>query len=68
VPELEMHDVFLAATSQAEEEDMTKHDADNHANQLNPEHDAFWESRGWDERPDDWEERVEEDATQPESK
>ena len=30
-------------------------DADNHANQLNPNHDAYWESRGSDERPDDWE-------------
>ncbi len=34
---------------------------DNHANQLNPNNDAYWESRGWDERPDDWEERVEEE-------
>ena len=33
-------------------------DLDNHANQLNPNNDAYWESRGHDERPDDWEERV----------
>ena len=33
-------------------------DRDNHANQLNPNNDAYWESRGWDERPDDWEEIV----------
>lgn len=33
-------------------------DRDNHANQLNPNNDAYWESRGWDERPDDWEELV----------
>jgi len=32
---------------------------DNHANQLNPNSDAYWESRGWDERPDDWQERIE---------
>ena len=36
-----------------------KDDLDNHANQLNPNHDAYWESRGFDERPDDWEERHE---------
>ena len=29
---------------------------DNHANQLNPNNDAYWESRGLDERPEDWEE------------
>ena len=33
-------------------------DLDNHANQLNPNSDAYWESRGWDDRPDDWEERA----------
>lgn len=32
-----------------------KSDMDNHANQLNPEHDAYWESRGYDERPEDYE-------------
>lgn len=30
---------------------------DNHANQCNPNNDAYWQSRGEDERPDDWEER-----------
>lgn len=29
-------------------------DLDNHTNQLNPEHDAYWQSRDFDERPDDW--------------
>lgn len=24
-------------------------DLDNHANQLNPEHEAYWESRGFDD-------------------
>ena len=33
-------------------------DLDNHADQLNPNNDAYWESRGDDERPDDWEERA----------
>ena len=34
---------------------------DNRANQLNPNNDAYWESRGYDERPDDWEDRLEDD-------
>ena len=39
--------------------DQDKADRDNHANQLNDNNDAYWESRGYDERPDDWEERDE---------
>ena len=35
-------------------------DMDNHANQLNPNNDAYWSSRGEDDRPDDWEEGAEE--------
>ena len=30
-----------------------KDDLDNHANQLNPDHDEYWHSRGYDDRPDD---------------
>lgn len=30
---------------------------DNRSNQLNPNNDAYWQSRGDDERPEDWEER-----------
>lgn len=41
--------------------DHDKDDRDNHANQLNPENDAYWQSRGEDERPDDWEERIAKD-------
>ncbi|WP_260428293.1 hypothetical protein [Burkholderia sp. Bp9031] len=37
---------------------MEKHDLDNHSDQLNPNNDAYWQSRGEDERPDDWEERL----------
>ena len=37
---------------------MSDPDDDNHANQLNPNHDAYWESRGEEGRPEDWEERV----------
>ncbi|HEX2094195.1 MAG TPA: hypothetical protein VHG28_17460 [Longimicrobiaceae bacterium] len=35
---------------------------DNRANQLNPEHDAYWQSRGEDERPEDWEDRREQET------
>ena len=31
-------------------------DRDNRANQLNPNNDAYWQSRGYDGRPDDWDE------------
>lgn len=33
---------------------MAKHDDDNHSNQLNPNNDAYWQSRDEDERPEDW--------------
>ena len=39
---------------------------DNHADQLNPNNDAYWESRGEDERPDDWEDRVAESSSDDE--
>ena len=35
----------------------SQQELDNYANQLNPEHDAYWQSRGEDERPDDWAEQ-----------
>ena len=38
---------------------MSKADQDNRADQLNPNNDAYWQSRGRDERPDDWEEAAE---------
>lgn len=34
---------------------------DNRANQLNENNDAYWQSRGYDERPDDWEDRSDEE-------
>ena len=37
-------------------------DLDNHANQMNPNNDAYWQSQGEDERPDDWVERTEQDG------
>lgn len=41
--------------------DPSQADLDNHANQLNENNDAYWQSRGEDERPDDWQNRDEED-------
>jgi len=38
-----------------------KDDMDNHSDQLNPNNYAYWESRGYDERPDDWEGQVDDD-------
>lgn len=39
----------------------SKSDNDNRANQLNDNHDAYWQSRGCDERPGNWEDRSDED-------
>ena len=36
----------------------SKDENDNHANQMNPNNDAYWESRGHDERPDDREDQA----------
>lgn len=38
-----------------------KSDRDNHANQLNENNHAYWQSRGYDERPDDWEDGSDDD-------
>lgn len=40
---------------------MGRADQDNHADQMNPNNDAFWQSRGEDERPADWQEQSEDD-------
>lgn len=37
-----------------------KDNDDNRANQLNPNNDAYWQSRGEDERPQDWSDQVDE--------
>ena len=37
---------------------MAQHDTDNRADQLNPENDAYWQSRGEDERPDNCEDQL----------
>lgn len=43
-------------------------DLDNHANQMNPNNDEYWHSRGRDERPDDWDERIDEEDDRAEAK
>ena len=40
---------------------MGQHDLNNYSNQLNPENDAYWQSRGEDERPDDYQEQLDND-------
>lgn len=41
---------------------MANHDDDNRSRQLDPEHDAYWQSRGEEEGPDDWEEQLDGDS------
>ena len=41
-------------------------DLDNRANQMNPNNDEYWQSRGYDERPDDWEDRASEEKNKAE--
>lgn len=36
--------------------DKEQADLDNHSNQLNPNNDEYYNSRGEDGRPDDWDE------------
>ena len=31
---------------------------DNRANQLKPNNNAYWQSRGYDERPDNWDDLI----------
>ena len=39
-------------------------DRNNHANQMNPNNDAYWRSRGYNERPEDWEDQVDQKEEQ----
>lgn len=41
--------------------DYSQEELDNHSDQLNPNNDTYWSDRGYDERPDDWEELVDQD-------
>ncbi|MCP3930248.1 MAG: hypothetical protein GY705_14235 [Bacteroidetes bacterium] len=40
---------------------MSKSNNDNHANQCNPNNDAYWQSRGEDFRSENWEDRIDDD-------
>lgn len=40
------------------EQDNTKPNLDNHSNQLNPHADAYWQSRGYEARPANWEQLI----------
>ena len=40
----------------------------NHANQMNPNNDAYWQARGYNERPDDWVDRMGNGEKQPSQK
>ena len=35
-----------------------RNERNNHANQMNPNNDAYWQARGYNERPNDWEVQV----------
>ena len=37
-------------------------DRNNHSNQMNPNNDAYWQARGYNERPDDWENQLDNGA------
>ncbi|HLO77104.1 MAG TPA: hypothetical protein VK196_11680 [Magnetospirillum sp.] len=39
----------------------SKADLDNYSRQLDPEHDTYWQARGYDERPEDWQEKLEDE-------
>lgn len=38
-----------------EQPGFSQEDMDNHANQLNPNNNAYWQSRGFEESPNEWE-------------
>lgn len=39
----------------------TKEEQDNRSAQLNPNNDSYWQSRGYDERPENWNEIIKEE-------
>ena len=41
--------------------DHTQEETDHRADQLNPNNDDYWESRGADGRPDDWADQLDGD-------
>jgi hypothetical protein len=44
-------------TKQSPEHQPTQADRDNRAEQLNPDSEKYWKSRGYPERPADWKSR-----------
>jgi len=40
------------------DKDYSKDELDNYSRQLDPENDAYWQSRDYDERPDDYKTRL----------
>jgi hypothetical protein len=56
--ERQVQQLKIQAVANREVNNMPQHDDDNHSNQMNPNNDAYWESRGEDERPDDWQEQL----------
>ena len=36
----------------------SQEELDNHSDHLNPNNDTYWSDRGYEERPDDWEETI----------
>ncbi len=42
-----------------DDHDDSKAELNNRSVQLNSNNDAYWQSRGYDERPDDWQSRDE---------
>jgi hypothetical protein len=51
----------ILAMVNREVNNMPQHDDDNRSRQLDPEHDTYWQSRGEDERPEDWQEQLEDE-------
>lgn len=57
-----MASIYKAKSFTQKEYPMAKHDDDNRSNQLNPNNDAYWSSRGEDERPQDWDQSEEDEG------
>jgi len=38
--------------------DHSQDENDNHSDQMNPNNDTYWSDRGEDDRPDDWEDQL----------
>lgn len=45
----------------SDKQNYSQEDLDNRSRQLDPENDVYWQSRGFEERPDDWEVRIDDE-------